>query len=174
VHVAVEDHLGALRAEEIGEIVRLFLRVHHEGEAAKQRPRIEPAQVIAEVDDLADNEQAGADRMLLDLIEQRAQRSRDGALRRERTLKDDSPRVRQAIGHVRSLGQHFRSCCGPAYDTIVPSSAASAVQSIFGFLAALVFVAAHERHGVAAAGYVIGMPEYAVAPIACGTPGTTS
>jgi hypothetical protein len=37
VRVGVEDHLGALRAQQIGEIVGLILRVHHQRAAAEQR-----------------------------------------------------------------------------------------------------------------------------------------
>ena len=35
--VDVEDDLGALRSREIREIVGVFLRMHHEGEAAEQQ-----------------------------------------------------------------------------------------------------------------------------------------
>ena len=58
--------LGAVRLEQVGEVVRLFLRMHHQRAAPEERARIEPAQVLAEVDDLADDQQRrAADRLLL-------------------------------------------------------------------------------------------------------------
>ena len=134
VRVAVEDHLGALRAEQIREIVGLFLRVHHERAAAEQRPRIEPAQVIAEVDDLADDQEAGADRLSPSSCST-SELSVPVMVRCDESvpLQDDRRRLVRRSSVLDERVSIFGSCCGPAYDTIVPSSVASAVQSILAF-----------------------------------------
>ena len=50
------DGLGAVRFEQIDELARLLARTRHQHAAAEERPRVEPAQVIAQADDVADDE----------------------------------------------------------------------------------------------------------------------
>ena len=130
----------------------MFLRMHHEGEPAEQRPRIEPAQVIAEVDHHADNQEASADRPFLQLLFERAQCSGDGALRGERALQDDRRRLVRRSSVIDERPQHLRQLLRPGirHDRAVQCRQRRPVDP--GPLAALVFVAAHERDGVAAPG----------------------
>ena len=50
------NRLRAERAEAIHQLRRLLARARHEHAAAEERARVEPAQVLAEPDDVADDE----------------------------------------------------------------------------------------------------------------------
>ena len=109
VVVGVADHLGAVRAQQVGEVVRLVLGVHHQRAAAEQRARIEPAQVIAEVHHLADDQQRRlGDRLFLQLFGELLQRAGDGALRRQRALHDDRRRFVRRSAVLDQRLQHLR------------------------------------------------------------------
>ena len=52
------DGLGAVRFEQLDELAGLFARPRDQHAAAEERPRVEPAQVLAQADDVADDEHA--------------------------------------------------------------------------------------------------------------------
>ena len=51
------DRLGALLLERVGELAGLLARAGHDDAPAEERPRVEPAQVLAQPDHRADDEQ---------------------------------------------------------------------------------------------------------------------
>jgi hypothetical protein len=53
------DRLGALRRERAGEVACLPARARDEDALAEQRPRVEPAQLVAEPRDFADDGDGG-------------------------------------------------------------------------------------------------------------------
>ena len=89
----VDQYFGAVLLQEHGHVVRLLVGVHDQRPTTEKRTRVEPAQVLAEIDDAPDDQQRGADRLLFDRAREFRQRARDGALRRERALKDDRRRL---------------------------------------------------------------------------------
>ena len=70
-----------VRFEQFDHFSRLFARASHEDAPPKQRPCIEPAQVIPKPHDFADDQHRGPRRLLLAKpIGEISQRARDGCL----------------------------------------------------------------------------------------------
>ena len=92
------DRIGAHRLEAHHEIARLLLGPRHEDALAEERPRVEPAQMIAQRHDAADDEHrrpaiVGSLHDLGDLLERAGAR----LLRRQRAVVHDRGRfVRRA------------------------------------------------------------------------------
>ena len=152
VRIAVVDDFGAVRAQQVGEIVGLLVGVHHQRAAPEQRPRIEPAQVLAEIDHPADDQQAGADRLFLQLRGQRAKRAGDGALRRQRALQDDGGGLVRRSSVIDQRPQHLGQLLRPGVrdDRAVQLGERGPVDA--GLFAAFILMPANERDRVAAAG----------------------
>ena len=82
------DRFGAHRFEPIDELRRLLARARHEDALAEQRPRVEPAQVLAQRDDAADDE------------DRRAAVGR--LLRRSAAISSSVPTIVSCVGSVPS------------------------------------------------------------------------
>ena len=149
------DRLGAQRFEPVDELGRLLARPRDQDALAEQRPRVEPAQVLAQRGDAADDEdrraagRSTASTRSRDLLE----RAGDRLLRRQRAVVDERRRNRPAAGRARGARCSMcGSCCGPgvADDRAVEPREARPVDRRARL--AFVLVAADERQRVAAAG----------------------
>ena len=148
------DGLGPRRLQQLDQLRRLVPRPRHQHAAAEQRPLIEPAQVIAQADDLADHERGGAvERRLGQRRRQLAERADRGCpgwpACPARSARRCRPRDGRAPAARRSRG---RRSAWPPRHTIVPSSSASVRPGHSRPLAVAGVVGAHERERVTAAG----------------------
>ena len=81
-----QDRFGAAILEHLDELAGLLARSGHDDPLAEQRPIVEPAQVLAQPDDRADDEQRRASSGIA--AGDRPERALDGPLRRQGAVVD--------------------------------------------------------------------------------------
>ena len=147
------DRLGAHRLDELDQLGRLLARTRDEDAPAKQGPRVEPAQMLAERRDAAhhQNRRTAVGRLLhraCDLLE----RTEHRLLRRQRAVVDQRRGIPGRPSARQQRAQDVRQLLRPrvADNRAVETREARPVHR--NVRLAIVLVAADERQGVAAAG----------------------